>query len=241
MVNCCNKNNLNCGSSCSKNNINMGDGYSSCSPSGSGGTGPTGPTGPAGGGSTGPTGPAGGGPTGPTGLTGPTGGGSTGPTGPAGSGPTGPTGPAGGGGTQYYTMATPLTPYTIPVAGDIKFLSLKYPTGFSIGGPGSTQIIVANAGAYKITLNMSVSINTIGSEYIFTLVRYAPSASILSTYILRPEPSFIGPFDYKPIILSNIQELNSGDGLAINCVRNSGSAVLSITNDTYFSFSINSI
>ncbi|RAN86416.1 flagellar hook-length control protein FliK [Bacillus sp. SRB_28] len=134
--------------------------------------GPPGPTGPTG--ITGATGPSGGppGPTGPTGLPGTAG--ATGPTGITGAigpsgGPPGPTGPTGLPGPAGATGPTGLTvsglshyAYVFNTAAQV--VALEAPILFNSNGlmtpgfthtPGTSQIMVINAGDYKISFSVS--------------------------------------------------------------------------------------
>ncbi|WP_430981634.1 BclA C-terminal domain-containing protein, partial [Bacillus cereus] len=135
--------------------------------------GPPGPTGPTG--ITGATGPSGGppGPTGPTGITGATGpsGGPPGPTGPTGitgatgpsGGPPGPTGPTGATGATGLT-ASGLSQYAYVFNTAAQVVALEAPILFNSNGlitpgfthtPGTSQIMVINAGDYKISFSVS--------------------------------------------------------------------------------------
>ncbi|MEI2312030.1 BclA C-terminal domain-containing protein, partial [Bacillus nitratireducens] len=126
--------------------------------------GPTGPTGPAGatGPSGGPPGPTG--PTGPAGATGPSGGplGPTGPTGATGpsGGPPGPTGPTGATGLTV----SGLSQYAYIYNTAAQVVALEAPILFNSNGlmtpgfthtPGTSQIMVINAGDYKISFSVS--------------------------------------------------------------------------------------
>ncbi|MEK4894117.1 collagen-like protein [Bacillus sp. FSL M7-0996] len=135
--------------------------------------GPPGPTGPTG--ITGVTGPSGGppGPTGPTGITGATGpsGGPPGPTGPTGitgatgpsSGPPGPPGPTGPTGPTGLTVSG-LSHYAYVFNTAAQVVALEAPILFNSHGRmtpgfthtlGTSQLMVLNAGDYKISFSIS--------------------------------------------------------------------------------------
>ncbi len=126
-----------------------------------GATGPIGITGPSG--ATGPigiTGPSGA--TGPTGITGPSG--ATGPTGITGpSGATGPTGITGPSGATGLT-ASGLSQYAYIFNTAAQVVALEAPILFNSNGvmtsgftftPGTSQMMVTNAGDYKISFSVS--------------------------------------------------------------------------------------
>ncbi|QWI41265.1 BclA C-terminal domain-containing protein [Bacillus mycoides] len=138
-----------------------------------GATGATGPSGPTG--ITGATGPSGGppGPTGPTGITGATGpsGGPPGPTGPTGitgatgpsGGPPGPTGPTGITGATGLTVSG-LSHYAYVFNTAAQVVALEAPILFNSHGRmtpgfthtlGTSQLMVLNAGDYKISFSIS--------------------------------------------------------------------------------------
>ncbi|MGV2483769.1 UNVERIFIED_CONTAM: collagen-like protein [Bacillus mycoides] len=132
--------------------------------------GPPGPTGPTG--ITGATGPSGGppGPTGPTGITGATGpsGGPPGPTGPTGitgatgpsSGPPGPTGPTGPtgltvSGLSHYAYVFNTAAQVVALEAPILFNSHGRMTPGFTHTLGTSQLMVLNAGDYKISFSIS--------------------------------------------------------------------------------------
>ncbi|MED0888804.1 collagen-like protein [Bacillus mycoides] len=132
--------------------------------------GPPGPTGPTG--ITGATGPSGGppGPTGPTGITGVTGpsGGPPGPTGPTGitgatgpsSGPPGPTGPTGPtgltvSGLSHYAYVFNTAAQVVALEAPILFNSHGRMTPGFTHTLGTSQLMVLNAGDYKISFSIS--------------------------------------------------------------------------------------
>ncbi|MGG5786620.1 BclA C-terminal domain-containing protein [Bacillus pretiosus] len=129
--------------------------------------GPTGPTG-----ITGATGPSGGppGPTGPSGITGATGpsGGPPGPTGPTGitgatgpsggpPGPTGPTGPTGltVSGLSHYAYVFNTAAQVVALEAPILFNSHGRMTSGFTHTLGTSQLMVLNAGDYKISFSVS--------------------------------------------------------------------------------------
>ncbi|MGE6588416.1 BclA C-terminal domain-containing protein [Bacillus mycoides] len=133
-------------------------------PTGLPGTGgPPGPTGPTG--ITGATGPSGGppGPTGPTGITGATGpsGGPPGPTGPTGLpgtvGATGPTGPTGitVSGLSHYAYVFNTAAQVVALEAPILFNSHGRMTSGFTHTLGTSQLMVLNAGDYKISFSVS--------------------------------------------------------------------------------------
>ncbi|MGH0541463.1 BclA C-terminal domain-containing protein [Bacillus cereus] len=133
-------------------------------PTGSPGTvGPPGPSGPTG--ITGATGPSGGppGPTGPTGITGATGpsGGPPGPTGPTGLsgivGATGPTGPTGltVSGLSHYAYVFNTAAQVVALEAPILFNSHGRMTSGFTHTLGTSQLMVLNAGDYKISFSVS--------------------------------------------------------------------------------------
>ncbi|MEC3118441.1 collagen-like protein, partial [Bacillus thuringiensis] len=125
--------------------------------------GPPGPTGPTG--ITGATGPSGGppGPTGPTGITGATGpsGGPPGPTGPTGLsgivGATGPTGPTGltVSGLSHYAYVFNTAAQVVALEAPILFNSHGRMTSGFTHTLGTSQLMVLNAGDYKISFSVS--------------------------------------------------------------------------------------
>ncbi|MFF1287744.1 collagen-like protein, partial [Bacillus thuringiensis] len=140
--------------------------------------GPPGPTGPTGitgatgpsGGPPGPTGPTGlpgtvgpPGPTGPTGITGATGpsGGPPGPTGPTGLpgtvGPPGPTGPTGltVSGLSHYAYVFNTAAQVVALEAPILFNSHGRMTSGFTHTLGTSQLMVLNAGDYKISFSVS--------------------------------------------------------------------------------------
>ncbi|MBJ8074358.1 collagen-like protein [Bacillus cereus group sp. N12] len=127
-------------------------------PSGLPGTvGPPGPTGPTG--ITGATGPSGGppGPTGPTGITGATGpsGGPPGPTGPTGiTGATGPTGLTVSG-LSHYAYVFNTAAQVVALEAPILFNSHGRMTSGFTHTLGTSQLMVLNAGDYKISFSVS--------------------------------------------------------------------------------------
>ncbi|AGG02552.1 Flagellar hook-length control protein FliK [Bacillus thuringiensis serovar thuringiensis str. IS5056] len=122
--------------------------------------GPPGPTGPTG--ITGATGPSGGppGPTGPTGITGATGpsGGPPGPTGLSGIvGATGPTGPTGltVSGLSHYAYVFNTAAQVVALEAPILFNSHGRMTSGFTHTLGTSQLMVLNAGDYKISFSVS--------------------------------------------------------------------------------------
>jgi len=124
-------------------------------------SGPAGPTGATGAsGASGPTGPTG--LTGEIGLSGPTGAmgasGASGPTGPTGltgeTGLSGPTGPSGTGLAQYGTVYN-LFPEVIALEADVVFDSNGVLSAGITHAPGTAQIVINNAGIYKVAFSVS--------------------------------------------------------------------------------------
>lgn len=87
------------------------------------------------------------GPAGPPGADGP-----AGPPGPA--GPVGPPGPAGGGLSEYAYIYN-LVPIVVPMMADITFDTNGLSTAGIIHVPGTSSIVVANAGVYEISFKVS--------------------------------------------------------------------------------------